>query len=64
MNYIYGVQKESRKAEAFEEHKAIWNALKGQDLPLLIESIERHISNGKANMRTVFEEMQKPAVKN
>ena len=64
MNYIYGVQKESRKAEAFEEHKAIWNALKGQDLPLLIELIERHISNGKANMRIVLEEMQKLAVKN
>ena len=63
MNYIYGVQKESRIAEAFEEHKAIWNALKDQDLPLLIKSIEKHILNGKANMRAIFEEMQKPAVK-
>ena len=63
MNYIYGVQKESRRAEAFEEHKAIWNALKDQNPSLLIESIERHILNGKANMRSIFEEMQKPAVK-
>ena len=64
MNYIYGVQKESRTAEGFEEHKAIWNALKDQDLPLLIESIEKHLLNGKANMRAIVEEMQKPAVKN
>ena len=63
MNYIYGVQKESRTAEGFEEHKAIWNALKDQDLPLLIESIEKHLLNGKANMRAIVEEMQKPAVK-
>jgi DNA-binding GntR family transcriptional regulator len=60
MNYIYGVQKESRIVEGFEEHKAIWNALKDQDLPLLIESIDKHILNGKANMRAIFEEIQKP----
>lgn len=63
MNYIYGVQKPSRAVEGFEEHKAIWNALKGQDFPKLIESIETHIANGKANMRAIVEEMQKAAVK-
>ena len=60
MNYIYGLQKGSRIAEAFEEHKAIWNALKDQDLPLLIESIEKHLLNGKTNMGAIFKEMQKP----
>ena len=61
MNYIYGVQKPSRAVEGVEEHKAIWNALKNRDLPLLIEAIETHISNGKANMRAIVEEIQKPA---
>jgi DNA-binding GntR family transcriptional regulator len=61
MNYIYGLQKPSRAVEGIEEHKAIWNALKDQDLPLLIEAIETHISNGKANMRAIVEEIQKSA---
>jgi len=63
MNYIYGLQRGSRIAEAFREHKAIWNAMKNQDLSLVILSIEEHLFNGKANMRTIFEEMQKPAGK-
>ena len=63
MNYIYGLQKKARIAEAFEEHQAVWKALKDQDLPLLIESIERHLLNGKANMRAIFEEMDQLAVK-